>query len=179
MLIEIWERATTTSPPLPTAASLAVAVLALALTWSPGGYRLGRHLVTFVHEAGHALAGIAAGRQLTGIRLHADTSGLTVSRGRRRGAGMVVTLAAGYPAPALAGVGAAAALGAGYAAGLLWALVAACALTVPMLRNLYGLWAVVAMGADNAAAGARRPVTRTNWPASAAYLRRCGWACSG
>lgn len=120
----------------------------MALTWSPAGYRLVRHLVTLVHEAGHALVAALVGRRLTGIRLHSDTSGVTVSRGRPRGPGMVATVLAGYPAPALVGLAGAYLLGAGYAAGLLWALVLTCALMLVLIRNLYGLWVVLATGAS-------------------------------
>src|SRR5699024_12319039 len=64
-------------------------------------------LATITHEGGHALVALLTGRRLTGIRLNRDTSGVTLSRGRPRGAGIVVTLLAGYPAPALTGLAAA------------------------------------------------------------------------
>ena len=44
-----------------------------------------------MHEAGHALTAVLTGRRLTGIRLHSDTSGLTLSTGRPSGPGMVAT----------------------------------------------------------------------------------------
>ena len=47
---------------------------------------MARHVVTIVHEGAHGLAAWATGRQLAGIRLHSDTSGVTVSRGRATGA---------------------------------------------------------------------------------------------
>ena len=148
VLVDLWDRATTTQPPLPWQVSLLLGVLALLLTWSPAGYRLVRHLVTLIHEAGHALVAALVGRRLTGIQLHSDTSGVTVSRGRPRGPGMVATVLAGYPAPALVGLGGALLLGQGYAAGLLWALVLTCALMLVLIRNLYGLWVVAATGAS-------------------------------
>ena len=55
MLLDLWERATTTQPALSWQASLLLGAVALLVTWSPVGYRLVRHLVTLVHEAGHAL----------------------------------------------------------------------------------------------------------------------------
>lgn len=143
----MWDRATTTQPALSWQVSLLLGVVALVVTWSPVGYRLVRHLVTLVHEAGHAAVATLVGRRLTGIRLHSDTSGLTVSRGRPRGPGMVATLAAGYPAPALVGLGGALVLGRGYAAALLWGVVLLCALMVLLVRNLYGLWVVLVTGA--------------------------------
>lgn len=50
-------------------------------------WRLVRILTTVVHEAGHAVVAMLVGRRLQGIRLHSDTSGLTVSRVGRGGRG--------------------------------------------------------------------------------------------
>lgn len=161
MLPDLWTRATTTQPTLPWQASLLLGLVALAVTWSPWGYRLVRHLVTLVHEAGHALVAMLVGRRLSGVRLHADTSGVTVSRGRPRGPGMVATVLAGYPAPALVGLGGALLLGQGYAAGLLWALVLTCALMLLLVRNLYGLWVVLVTGVG---------VATLSWTASSTVI---------
>lgn len=147
LLREIWERATTPQPVPDPPVVLLLALAALVLVATPAGYRLVRHVVTLVHEAGHALTALLVGRRLSGIRLHSDTSGLTVSRGRPRGPGMVATLAAGYPAPALAALGAAWLLSRGYAAGVLWLLVLTCAVLLLLVRNPYGLWVVLLTGA--------------------------------
>lgn len=147
MLLDIWDRITATQPPLSWQASLLIAAVALAIAWTPAGYRMVRHLVTLIHEAGHAMVAAFVGRRLSGIRLHSDTSGVTVSRGRPRGPGMIATLLAGYTAPAAVGVVGALLLGAGYAAGVLWALVFICAAMLLLIRNLYGLWVVLVTGA--------------------------------
>lgn len=147
LLREVWHRATTPQPVPDTSVVLVLALVALVVVASPAGYRLVRHVVTLVHEAGHALTALLVGRRLSGIRLHSDTSGLTVSRGRPRGPGMVATLAAGYPAPAVAALGAAWLLSRGYAAGVLWLLVLTCAVLLLLVRNLYGLWVVLVTGA--------------------------------
>lgn len=146
VLEELWQRATNVQPPLPHSWVLAVGIAALLVTWSPLGYRIVRHLATVLHEAGHALVAALVGRQLRGIHLHSDTSGLTVSKGRPTGPGMVATLLAGYPAPAVVGLAGAWLVSHGYAAGTMWALVAVCALLLILVRNLYGLWVVVAIG---------------------------------
>lgn len=143
----VWERATSAQEPLPWQAGLALAVVALLITASPFGYRLVRHLVTLLHEAGHALAAAVVGRSVRGVRLHADTSGATLSRGRARGPGAVAVLLAGYPAPAVVGTLGALLLGEGYAAGVLWALVLTCAALLLLVRNLFGLWVVLTTGA--------------------------------
>lgn len=146
MLHEIWVRATTAQPALAWQVVAVLGAVALVITWSPVGYRLVRHLITLVHEAGHALIATISGRKLRGIRLHSDTSGLTLTRGRPSGPGMVATLVAGYPAPAVLGLVSAWVLGLGYAAGLLWGMVLACAVVLLLVRNLYGLWVVLATG---------------------------------
>jgi hypothetical protein len=161
VLAELWDRATTTQPPLSWEVGLLLGLAAAVVTWSPAGYRLVRHLVTLVHEAGHAAVATLVGRRLSGIRLHSDTSGVTVTRGRPRGPGMVATVLAGYPAPALVGLAGAWLLGGGYAAGVLWALVLTCALVLLLVRNLYGLWVVLVLGVG---------VAVLSWTAPAAVL---------
>ncbi|MCE1177465.1 MAG: M50 family metallopeptidase [Micrococcales bacterium] len=167
MIDDLLDRVTAATPPLAWQPSLVLCLLALALTWSPGGYRLVRHLVTLTHEAGHAVTAALAGRSLRGIRLHSDTSGVTLSRGRARGPGMVATLVAGYPAPALVGLVGALVLGAGYAAALLWGLVLTCALMLVLVRNLYGLWVVLVTGT---AVGALSWLAPAQLLSAAAYL---------
>lgn len=147
MLEDLWQRSTSVQPPLPETWVLAIGLAALVLAWSPFGYRLVRHLATLLHEAGHAAVGVLVGRKLRGIRLHSDTSGLTLSRGKPTGPGMVATLLAGYPAPAVIGLAGAWLVSAGYAAGMLWALVLLCALMLLFIRNFYGLWVILVTGA--------------------------------
>ena len=142
----LWTRATAEAP-LPPALLAGAAVVALLVVATPALWRPARTVVTIAHEGAHGLAALAAGRRLSGIRLHSDTSGLTVSRGRPTGAGMVLTCAAGYPGPALFGLGAAALLATGHAAGVLWAVLALLALLLLQIRNFYGLWAVLVTGA--------------------------------
>lgn len=150
MLNDIWQGIITPQPvPSPTMVGLLGAVaLAMVLL----GWPLVRMLVTIVHEAGHAAVAASTGRQLSGIRLHSDTSGLTVSRGRPKGPGMVATLLAGYLAPGVTGLGAALALAAGYSVGLLWAWAVLLALMLLFIRNFYGLLVMVVVLAGVAAA---------------------------
>jgi hypothetical protein len=142
-----WARVTATVPELPLEMLLAAAAVAAVLVLSPALWRPTRHVVTIAHEGAHGLVALAAGRRLSGIRLHSDTSGLTVSAGRPTGPGMVLTCAAGYVGPALFGLGAAALLASGHAVGLLWALLALLALLLVQIRNWYGLWSVLVTGA--------------------------------
>ena len=142
-----WDQVTATTPDLRPQVLLGSAAVAAVLVLSPTLWRPTRHVVTIAHEGAHGLVALAAGRRLSGIRLHSDTSGLTVSAGRPSGPGMVLTCAAGYTGPALFGLGAAALLAAGHAIGLLWALLALLALLLVQIRNWYGLWSVLVTGA--------------------------------
>ncbi len=143
---EIWDRATTVQPAPGLPVLLGTLGLALACLAVPALWHLSRHVLTIVHEAAHALVAVLSGRRLAGVRVHSDTSGLTVSVGRPRGPGMVATAFAGYVGPAVLGLAAAWVLGRGYAVGLLWGLVAALALVLVQIRNWYGLWAVLVTG---------------------------------
>ncbi len=147
LLAEIWRRATTTQPAPPSGVVVATALAAALVVVAPGSWRLARHGVTLVHEAGHATAAVLTGRRLAGIRLHSDTSGLTTSVGRPRGPGMVATALAGYVAPGLLGLGAAWLTSNGWAIGMLWCLLALVVAIGLGIRNLFGLWSVLVTGA--------------------------------
>ena len=146
LLLAVWNRITEQNVALPLATTWWTLLAAAATVVLPVTWRLTRHAVTIAHEGGHGVAATLSGRTLTGIRLHSDTSGLTVSRGRPTGPGMIVTLLAGYTAPALLGLGAAALFGAGYGVGMLWALLAALAVLLVQIRNWFGLWSVAVTG---------------------------------
>jgi len=147
MVREVWRRAATPQP-APAGWVVAVtAVLALVLVWAPGAWPITRHVVTIAHEAAHGVAALLSGRRLHGIRLHSDTSGLTVSAGRVTGPGMILTTAAGYVGPALLGLAAAAMLTHHRALGMLWALLILLALLLIQVRNWFGLWAILISGA--------------------------------
>ncbi|WNB85368.1 M50 family metallopeptidase [Cellulomonas sp. ATA003] len=147
LLVDIWGRATSTHP-APSSATVwaTAAVAAVAVGWRPV-WRVVRHAVTLVHEAGHAGVAVLTGRRLAGIRLHSDTSGLTTSVGRPRGPGMVATAAAGYLAPAGLGLLAAWATAHGRGVGLLWGLLGVVVVLAVGVRNLFGLWSVLVTAA--------------------------------
>lgn len=147
MFDQIVARITAQAEPLPWEVVLALGGVALLVTWVPLGYALVRHGVTVFHEAGHALIAALVGRKLSGIKLHSDTSGLTISKGKPRGFGMVLTFLAGYPAPAVVATLGAVLLSLGYAAGMLWAMLGLAVLLLLLVRNLYGLWVILVMGA--------------------------------
>ncbi|KUH40167.1 MULTISPECIES: M50 family metallopeptidase [Streptomyces] len=125
---------------------LATAVAALAVTAPRTVWRLSRNAVTIAHEGGHGLVALLTGRRLEGIRLHSDTSGLTVSRGRPTGLGMILTAAAGYTAPSLLGLGGAWLLAAHRITLLLWVATALLIAMLLMVRNAYGALTVLLTG---------------------------------
>ena len=143
---EVWTNVLHTQPDPPRWLVLAAAVAALVLIIPHGLWRISRNVVTIAHESGHAAAAVLSGRRLTGIRLHSDTSGVTVSRGKPYGPGMVVTGAAGYITPSLLGLLGAALLTAGHITALLWFAVVGLAALLLMIRNVYGVVSVLVTG---------------------------------
>lgn len=108
--------------------ALGVGVLAAAV---PPLWRVARIGVTFVHEAGHAVVGVLAGRRFTGFVVRPDMSGHAVTVGPARGPGLVATTWIGYPAPALV------------ATGLVWVALAGWA---PLALGLLALGCLVGLG---------------------------------
>lgn len=78
--------------------------LVVLLAAVPPVWRVARQASTIVHEMGHVLAAWCTGRSVSGIKLHSDTSGVTISRGKPHGPGLLITFLAGYPAPGLLAV---------------------------------------------------------------------------
>jgi hypothetical protein len=169
MLHELWDRIIGTQP-VPPAWVIAVSgAVALIVVLNSRTWRVARNLITIAHEGGHALVSVLTGRRLDGIRLHADTSGVTYSRGRRDGPGMVLTSAAGYITPPLLGAAAAWLLGAHHVTAMLWLLLALLAATFLAIRNAYGVLALVVT------AGA---VLAVSWLATAAVQAVFGYAAA-
>jgi hypothetical protein len=144
---DLWHRVWSVQPDPPRAIVFATAVVALLAVVPRPAWVLSRNAITIAHEGGHALVAVLAGRRLRGIRLHSDTSGLTLTRGRPTGPGMVFSLLAGYLTPSLLGLAGALLLGAGRITLLLWAVLALLLAVLVMIRNVYGAVSVLAVGA--------------------------------
>jgi len=142
----LWDRLTGTQPDPDLWVVLATLAAAIAVIVPHNVWRISRNAITIAHEGGHGLVALLTGRQLTGIRLHSDTSGLTVSRGKPHGIGMILTAVAGYTAPPLLGLGGAALLGAGRITLLLWLATALLIVMLVMIRNAYGVLTVFLTG---------------------------------
>lgn len=122
------------------------ALVAVGVVVHPTSWHLSRGLITIAHEGGHALVALLTRRKLQGIRLHSDTSGVTLTRGRPTGPGMIFTAAAGYIAPSLIGVGAAWLTAAGYITILLWTILTLLAGMLLMIRNVFGVVSLFTTG---------------------------------
>jgi hypothetical protein len=147
VFVEVWQRAISVQPPPAPIVVVLAAVIAGALVFSRAIWPYTRMLVTITHEGAHGVAAVLTGRRLRGIRLHSDTSGLTVSSGSASGPGMVTMLLAGYLGPAVVGLGAVGLLIAGHSLGLLWLFVILLALLLVQIRNFYGFALVIGCAA--------------------------------
>lgn len=118
--------------------------VALALTATPLWRSIGTHVVTVVHEGGHALlAGLSSGR-VHSIRIDRDGTGRTVSTpGLRNG---VAKAMAGYLTPPAIGLGALALAHADLSSAALIVLLAGLVLVLLSTRNLFGLATVLLLG---------------------------------
>lgn len=170
VLSQVWQGLTSTQPAPAAWVVIVSPVAALAIVAGRDTWRLARNVITIAHEGGHAFASVISGRRLEGIRLHANTSGVTYSRGRRSGPGMVATAAAGYLAPPLLGTGSAWLLASGRVTAMLALLLILLAATLLAIRNAYGVVAVLAtMGGVVAVTWLASP------PARAVFAYGCSW----
>ncbi|WP_329567436.1 M50 family metallopeptidase [Kitasatospora sp. NBC_01266] len=142
----VWQQVLGTQPDPPHWLVLGCAAAALLAILPHPLWRVSRNVVTIAHEGGHGLVALLTGRRLDSIRLHSDTSGLTVSSGHPNGPGMILTAAAGYTAPSLLGLGGATLLATGRITALLWIAILLLAAMLIMIRNAFGLLSVVLTG---------------------------------
>ena len=145
-LTTLWDTLMSAQPDPPPLLVVVTAVVALAVVVARLPWRIARNAVTIAHEGGHALVALLTGRRLHGIRLHSDTSGLTLSAGRPTGPGMILTLLAGYVAPSLLGLGGAWLLAGNRITLLLWLAVALLLAMLVMIRNLFGVLSLLVTG---------------------------------
>ncbi|MBP1780929.1 MULTISPECIES: M50 family metallopeptidase [Micromonospora] len=145
-LTTLWDTLMSAQPDPPPLLVVLTAVVALAVVATRLPWRIARNAVTIAHEGGHALVALLTGRRLHGIRLHSDTSGLTLSAGRPTGPGMILTLLAGYVAPSLLGLGGAWLLAGNRITLLLWLAVALLLAMLVMIRNLFGVLSLLVTG---------------------------------
>ncbi|MEV0383737.1 M50 family metallopeptidase [Nonomuraea sp. NPDC050643] len=143
---ELWAHLIKVQPdpdPLVVLVSVLAALLIVAFRMP---WQVSRGLITIAHEGGHALMALLTRRKLEGIRLHSDTSGVTLTRGRPTGPGMVLTALAGYLAPPLLGLAAAWLVEQGRITLLIWSVLLFLVCMLLLIRNLYGALILLATG---------------------------------
>jgi hypothetical protein len=143
VLDRLWERVSGSQPLPPAWVVGLTGLVALCVVLNSRSWRLAGKVITIAHEGGHALVSVLSGRRLDGIRLHSDSSGVTYSRGRRTGPGLVLTAAAGYVMPSLLGAGAALLLAEQHLTAMLWLALVLLAATFLAIRNVFGALAVL------------------------------------
>jgi Peptidase M50B-like len=146
-LDRLWGRASGIQPLPPAWLVIVTGLAALVIVLNAESWRLASKVITIAHEGGHALVSVLSGRRLEGIRLHADSSGVTYSRGKRNGPGLVLSAAAGYLTPPLLGLGAAVLLAERHLTAMLWLALVLLAATFLAVRNVFGALAVLATAA--------------------------------
>lgn len=114
-------------------------VLALIATNYRPVWHIVRHPVTLVHEVGHAVVGLLVGARLSGIKLNADSSGVTTTQHAISGNffSRFFTTLSGYPAPAFFGAAAVTAAISGYTHAGWLALLVMGGLTLVFSRSLF------------------------------------------
>jgi hypothetical protein len=145
-LTTLWDKLLGAQPDPPPLLVLLTAAVALVVVATRLPWRIARNAVTIAHEGGHALVALLTGRKLRGIRLHSDTSGLTLSAGRPTGPGMILTLLAGYVASSLVGLAGAWLLAGNRITLLLWVAVALLLAMLVLIRNVFGVLSLLATG---------------------------------
>jgi len=119
--------------------ALGVAIALLLVVPRPG-WRVGRLVITAVHESGHALVAVCTGRRVTAVHLRPDSSGVTFHQGRRRWLPSLLTAMAGYPAPGVLGAAGAWSVSDHHPQAWLIALIAVGVVALALwVRNLFGV----------------------------------------
>ena len=143
VLARLWDRVSGSQPLPPAWVVGLTGLVAIAVVLDSRSWRLTGKVITIAHEGGHALVSVLSGRRLDGIRLHSDSSGVTYSRGKQTGPGLVLTAAAGYVMPPLLGAGAAWLLAERHLTAMLWLALVLLVATFLAIRNLFGALAVL------------------------------------
>ncbi|HEY6744814.1 MAG TPA: M50 family metallopeptidase [Mycobacteriales bacterium] len=147
---------------------IAVAV-AVGVTATPLWRSIGTHVVTVVHEGGHALVvGRSSGSQVGSIRVNRDGTGSTKATNRVRDGGAF--LMAGYLTPPAVGLGALAAAHVERGGAALMVLLGGVVLVLVSVRNVFGLAVVFLLSA-----GLYLAVHHADGPTQDAVLLVFGW----
>lgn len=136
-----------TPEPLPL---ILITLATLAITIPYPIWKPTRQAATIIHEIGHAVIARISGRKIAGIKLHTDTSGVTLTEGKQGGLGFILTLMAGYTAPTTLGTAMIWATTNNYAGAALTLLTAVLALAFFYTRNILAILCIGAAALGSA-----------------------------
>jgi hypothetical protein len=125
--------------------------VAAVIVWGPGNsWHRVRNIVTWAHEGSHALAALLLSAEVRGMRLNRDTSGETYcalprERGLLGRTTSAVVSYTGTPGPMILGAAVAMALLHGYPRLAIGPLLLITLLTIPLIRNWWGLFVLLAL----------------------------------
>jgi hypothetical protein len=128
---------------LPPMLGICAGLLALGIVWL--FWWIVGHAITAAHEGGHALVGRSFGFKITSMKLLRSRSGVTEFAGVG-GAGAILTGLAGYLGPSAFGFGGAVLLAGGRAVAVLWISLVFLAVELLLVRNAFGIVAVLLTG---------------------------------
>lgn len=117
--------------------------LVFIAVWSDQVWEKVKFSSTLIHEIGHSVTALLTGRRLHGLKVHSDSSGVSVSSGRDKGVGMLLTVVAGYPAPSLLALFMSFLLSIDYAGMALTLYHTLLLFGLLSVRNAFGLWTVL------------------------------------
>ncbi|MFI5838270.1 M50 family metallopeptidase [Catenuloplanes sp. NPDC051500] len=125
---------TSAEPSLLLAVGSLILGLAASVLWT-----LTRYLITAAHEGSHALFGSVSGGRVDSVRLHPDSSGLTVTIS----GSLFLTAVSGYLGPSLFGLAGATMLAHGIRPdAVLWTCLVLLIVVFIQLKNVFGLFIV-------------------------------------
>lgn len=126
----------------PTNLTIAISLLISLPLLSPILWPTTRNLITVIHELGHALVAVLFGRRTKGIKINSDTSGVTITRGKPYGLGVIFTALAGYTSPPLFAALLVWLVMSGYSSISVFVLMILLFLMLLFIRNFWGLLVV-------------------------------------
>jgi len=143
LVLRFWNHITLQTEVPSTVSIIIGAVVAITFIAIPQLWKIFSHVITIVHETGHALFGLLTFRRVRSIRLHSDTSGVTETAGWSPG---LIAALAGYPFPTFLAVIFALMLNEGYpflAPGIIAII---CMLIFLKIGNVFGGLITIATG---------------------------------
>ena len=141
----VLDRIGQTQAPLTPTVAMLLGIAVLAIVVLPATWLVVRYVETMAHEGAHALVGSSAGGRIQGVRLKPNKDGETLVSSTGS-AGDVITGAAGYLGSSAFGLGAAKLISVGHPVAVLWLSLLLLAILLALVRNPFGVFAVVVAG---------------------------------